>query len=151
MVQASSCETQPAPDRPITVGTSMARIGYHDVIRKNHRTYYMYNLGFGDSLVMFFDGFDFTMGFRHHHFSHQHFKGRFVFFPTTQPSKIEVSEPPVFFFKKKHPLFSLPRVLLPCQPNPNGPQSNKSGRRWTDEPWLTLGEKLGPDEVWPTP
>lgn len=61
MVQASSCETQPAPDRPITVGTSvgetcewdMARIGYHDY-KENHGTFYMYNLGFGDSLVMFF-------------------------------------------------------------------------------------------------
>lgn len=59
MVQASSCETQPAPDRPITVGTSVARIGYHDVIRKNHGAYYMYDLGFGDSLVMFFYGCDF--------------------------------------------------------------------------------------------
>lgn len=42
MVQASSCETQPAPDRPITVGTSVgetcgrdvARIGYHDYKEK---------------------------------------------------------------------------------------------------------------------
>ena len=121
----------PLPWGPLWVRhvPDMARLGYHDVIRKNHGTFYMYNLGFGDSLVMFFYRFDFTMGFRHHHFFTSIW-GKICFF-SNHPTKQDRSQWTIrFFFKEKHPLKSADDFCCHAKPTPI-PQSNKSERRWT--------------------
>ena len=137
MVQASSCETQPAPDRPITVGTSVARLGYHDVIRKNHRTYYRYNLGFGDGWWCFLQ-IRFCHGI-HGPFFFTSIWGKICYFlPTTQPSKSK-SVNHSFFFQKKTSTEVCPDFCCQANPNPSIKQSNKSGRRWAS---ANLGEKF---------
>lgn len=82
--------------------------------------------------------FDFAMGFMDHFF-HQHLGEDLLFFANHPTKQIEVSEPLVFFFKKKHPL-KFAQIFV-AKPTPI-PQSNNQTNREEDEPRLTWERNL---------